>query len=54
MTVKAKNNKKRATVKVVKRLDKLKDKVLFPEKLEKANKMLKESPIPRKLLRTAK
>lgn len=40
-------NRKIPIVKIDKSLDKLDDKVLFPEKLEKANEMLKKIGLPK-------
>lgn len=39
--------RKAAIVKVEERLNELDDKLIFPEKLEKANEMLKEVGIPK-------
>ena len=40
------NNRKVPLVAIDKRLDKLQDKVMFPEKLNKANKLLANAKIP--------
>ena len=42
------NSKNVPLVAIDKSLDKLKDKVMFPEKLEKANKLLKNAKLPAK------
>lgn len=55
MTVKQKKSiKKTSGVKIDKRLDKLSKKVLFPEKLEKANEMIKKTGLPERFLKTAR
>jgi len=41
-------NKNVPLVAIDKNLDKFKDKVMFPEKLEKANKMLENAKLPKK------
>jgi hypothetical protein len=47
MEIKELNGKKVPIVKVDKSLDKLSSKVLFPEKLEKANNQLKTAGLPK-------
>ena len=46
-TVEELNKKKTPIVTIDKSLEKYKDKILFPEKLEKANKMLKTAKLPK-------
>lgn len=48
MTIKKLNTSKTPIVKINKSLNKLADKVLFPEKLEEANNMLKTVRLPQK------
>ena len=47
MTIKQLNKSKTPIVKINKNLDKLADKVLFPEKLAEANRILKEVGLPK-------
>jgi len=47
MNIKDINTKKKPVVIIDKSLDFFNDKVLFPDKLEKANKMLKEIGLPK-------
>lgn len=47
MTVKELNKSKTPIVKINKTLDKLSAKVLFPEKLEEANRILKTIGLPK-------
>lgn len=47
MTVKELNKSKTPIVKINKTLDKLSAKVLFPEKLEEANRNLKTTGLPK-------
>ncbi|MCB0397339.1 MAG: hypothetical protein KDD36_11825 [Flavobacteriales bacterium] len=47
MKIKDLNKKKVPIVKVDKTLNKFSDKVLFPEKLEKANEMLRTRGLPK-------
>ena len=47
MNIKKLNKKNVPVVRIDKRLDKLSKKVLFPKKVEEANKMLKEIGIPK-------
>lgn len=55
MTIKELNKSKTPIVKINKSLDKLAEKVLFPHKLEEANKVLKTIGLPKKRkLRTNK
>ena len=42
------NNKNVPLVAIDKSLDKLQDKIMFPEKLEKANKLLSKAKLPAK------
>lgn len=53
MTIKELNKRKTPIVVINKSLDKLADKVLFPEKLKEANKILKTVGLP-KLKRTTR
>jgi hypothetical protein len=46
MTIKELNKSKLPIVKVDKKLEKLSKKILFPEKLEEANKTLKTAGVP--------
>jgi len=46
MDIKSINTKKKPIVLIDKSLDFFNDKILFPEKLEKANKMLKKTGLP--------
>jgi hypothetical protein len=46
MTIKQLNKSKTPIVKINKALNKLADKVLFPEKLEEANRILKKVGLP--------
>jgi len=46
MNIKKLNSKKVPVVKIDKRLDKLSKKILFPEKVAEANKMLKKVGLP--------
>ena len=48
MNIKQLNKEKVPVVRIDKSLDKYKDKVLFPEKLDKANEMLKTVGLPKK------
>jgi hypothetical protein len=48
MTIKKLNTSKTPIVKINKTLNKLADKVLFPEKLEEANNILKTVGLPQK------
>ncbi len=45
-TIEELNNRKVPIVAIDPALDKYRDKVMFPEKLEKANKMLKTAKLP--------
>ena len=45
-TIKDPNNRKVPIVAIDPALDKYRDKIMFPEKLEKANKMLKTAKLP--------
>jgi len=47
MTIKQLNKSKTPIVKINKALDKLSDKILFPEKLEEANRILKKVGLPK-------
>ncbi|MCB0429345.1 MAG: hypothetical protein H6585_08285 [Flavobacteriales bacterium] len=47
MKIKDLNKKKVPIVKIDKTLNKFSDKVLFPEKLEKANEMLRNRGLPK-------
>lgn len=47
-TVEDLNKRKTPIVTIDKSLEKYKDKILFPKKLEKANKMLKTAKLPKK------
>lgn len=47
MTIKQLNKAKTPIVKINRNLDKLAAKVLFPEKLEEANRMLKKVGLPK-------
>ncbi len=47
MTIKQLNKSKTPIVKINKALDKLSDKVLFPDKLEEANRILKTVGLPK-------
>jgi len=47
MTIKQLNKSKIPIVKINKALDKLADKVIFPEKLKEANRMLKKVGLPK-------
>ena len=47
MTIKQLNKSKTPIVKINKALDKLAEKVLFPEKLEDANRILKSVGLPK-------
>ena len=47
MTIKQLNKSKTPIVKINKALDKLANKVLFPEKLEEANRILKKVGLPK-------
>jgi hypothetical protein len=47
MNVKDLNTKKKPVILIDKSLDFFNDKVLFPEKLEKANEMLKKVGLPK-------
>ena len=49
MSIKQLNKSKTPIVKVNKALDKLAEKVLFPEKLEQANRILKTVGLPKKV-----
>lgn len=46
------NTKEKPIVLIDEKLDFYNDKVLFPEKLEKANLMLKEIGLPKKIVKT--
>lgn len=48
MNIKKINLKKKPIIVIDETLDFFNDKVLFPEKLEKVNKMLKEIELPKK------
>lgn len=52
MNIKDINTKKKPIVIIDKSLDFFNDKVLFPDKLEKANKMLKEIGLPENIKKT--
>jgi len=47
-TVEDLNKRKTPIVTIDQSLEKYKDKILFPKKLEKANKMLKTAKLPKK------
>ncbi|HTB05538.1 MAG TPA: hypothetical protein VK806_01210 [Bacteroidia bacterium] len=47
MTIKQLNKTKTPIVKINRKLDKLAGKVLFPEKVEEANRMLKKVGLPK-------
>jgi hypothetical protein len=47
MNIKELNTKKKPVILIVKSLDFFNDKVLFPEKLEKANEMLRKVGLPK-------
>lgn len=47
MTIKQLNKSKTPIVKINKSLDKLADKILFPEKLKEANRVLKTVGLPK-------
>ena len=47
MTIKELNKPKTPIVKINKALDKLADKILFPDKLEEANRVLKTAGLPK-------
>ena len=53
MNIKQLNKSKLPVVQIDKSLEKYKDKILFPEKLEKANAMLKTVGLPKQKKRTA-
>jgi hypothetical protein len=46
MTIKELNKSKTPIVRINKNLDKLADKVLFPDKVEEANRLLKKVGLP--------
>ena len=47
MTIKQLNQSKTPIVKINKALDKLADKILFPDKVEEANRLLKRVGLPK-------
>ena len=54
MNIEELNKSKIPVVKIDRKLDKLKGKILFPEKLTRANVMLKKSGLPKALKQAGK
>ena len=54
MNIQELNKSKIPVVKIDRKLDKLKEKILFPEKLARANAILKKSGLPKALKQAGK
>ena len=54
MNIEELNKSKIPVVKIDRKLDKLKEKILFPEKLARANAILKKSGLPKALKQAGK